>query len=107
MSEYWPFHVACDSDHAIAWAMSLVQTSNVGLIAWVPLMKSVFFRWRVDSVPVTFEGRASTEKRSGVLCVPLYRRSASARSAADVDGGWLTGGFGTDCGVDTDADTPP
>ena len=41
------------------------------LMAWGPVAKSVFLRWRVDSVPVTLDGRVSTAKPSGVRCVPL------------------------------------
>jgi hypothetical protein len=46
-----PFQLACVSDQAIAWAMSFVQTSKVGPALWGPVAKSVFLRWRVDSVP--------------------------------------------------------
>jgi len=70
-SEYWPFQVAWFSDQSMACAMSLVHTSKVGVIAWLPLMKSVFLRWRVASVPTTFDGRVSTSKPAGVRASPL------------------------------------
>src|SRR4051812_1722835 len=78
----------------MACAMSLVQISYTGLMPWGPVATSVFLRWRVDSVPMTLAGRASTEKPSGVRSSPLYRRVASSRSAALDGAAVVTAGAG-------------
>src|SRR4051812_17329027 len=64
-------------------------------MAWLPVARSVFLRWRVLSVPTTLDGRASRSKPDGVRASPLYRREASVRSAVLTEGGGLlTAGAG-------------
>src|SRR6186713_2027998 len=77
-------------------------------MAWLPVARSVFLRWRVLNVPTTFKGRASRSKPAGVRASPLYRRAASVRSPSLTGAGGLFttgGGDGTlaGCGLEPEA----